>query len=315
MRSEIEIQVRQEFLGQLTQLGGDLGAQAAKISAQSDPKLVDRALEAASFVAPESFPVLSAPVALSSAPGKPPASVISSDFGEEALEIFRMEAEEHMQMISMQVAALEENATNRDLIQYIRRATHTLKGAAGMMGFRAIADLCHIFEDLLDTIMEGSMGITSAVLSIILDTAEMLDLLITRNESDASDGEAQARALHVRYVDLLGERSAVHNADEIDIDLDEESETHAYDSTYIASVLTDGQVGSSDANVPHSARSDLAVRVRLQRLDELVNLFGELLVSRSVLEERIQRLVHIVADVGVSSNRLRDVGQKLESSI
>ena len=314
LRSEIEIQVRQEFLGQLTQLGGDLGAQAAKISAQSDPKVVDRAPEAANFVAPESLPVLpAAPVALSSASGKPAASVMSSDFGEEALEIFRMEAEEHMQMISMQVAALEENATNRDLIQHVRRATHTLKGAAGMMGFRAIADLCHIFEDLLDTIMEGSMGITSAVLGIILDTAEMLDLLITRNESDASDGEAQARALHVRYVDLLGERSTVHNADEIDIDLDEESGAYAYDSSHIASVLTDGQVRSSDANVPHSARSDLAVRVRLQRLDELVNLFGELLVSRSVLEERIQRLVHIVADVGISSNRLRDVGQKLES--
>src|SRR5581483_7321444 len=41
--------------------------------------------------------------------------------------------------------------------------------------------------------------------------------------------------------------------------------------------------------------------------------FGELLVNRSVLEERIQRLVRLVSDVGVSSNRLRDVGQKLDS--
>ena len=57
----------------------------------------------------------------------------------------------------------------------------------------------------------------------------------------------------------------------------------------------------------------LSVRVRLQKLDELVNLFGELLVNRSVLEERLERLVRLVADVGISSNRLRDVGQKLES--
>jgi len=149
--------------------------------------------------------------------------------------------------------------------------------------------------------MEGTMGITSAVLSIILDTSETLDLLITSNESNASDGDEQARALQARYVDLLGERSTVRDVDEIDIDLDVETGAHIYDTSHIASVLADEQVGSDDTNVPRSGRGELAVRVRLQRLDELVNLFGELLVSRSVLEERIQRLVRIVSDVGVSS--------------
>ena len=307
LRSEIEIQVRQEFLGQLSQLGGDLGAQAAKISAQSEPNEVDHASRSASFVAPVS------PSPRPAAPVKPPASVLGGDFGEDALEIFRMEAEEHMQTISIQVAALKENATDRDLIQHIRRATHTLKGAAGMMGFRAIANLCHIFEDLLDTIMEGSMGISPAVLSIILDTSEALDLLINGNESNNAYGEEQAHALHKRYVDMLGERRT-HDVDEMDIDLEvEESEAHAYDTSHITSVLNDEQAQSNDANVPRSSRAELAVRVRLQRLDELVNLFGELLVSRSVLEERVQRLVRVVSDVNVSSNRLRDVGQKLES--
>ena len=61
--------------------------------------------------------------------------MFAADFGEEAADIFRMEAEEHLQTISMHVAALEKDPTNRELIQGIRRATHTLKGAAGMMGF------------------------------------------------------------------------------------------------------------------------------------------------------------------------------------
>ncbi len=56
----------------------------------------------------------------------------------------------------MHVAALEKSPQNLELIQVIRRATHTLKGAAGMMGFRAIADLSHVSEDLLDSIMEGT---------------------------------------------------------------------------------------------------------------------------------------------------------------
>jgi chemotaxis protein histidine kinase CheA len=65
--------------------------------------------------------------------------------------------------------------------------------------------------------------------------------------------------------------------------------------------------------MPQSARRDLSVRVPLQKLDELVNIFGELLVNRSILEESLQRLLRLVADTGVSSVRLTDVGQKLES--
>jgi chemotaxis protein histidine kinase CheA/ActR/RegA family two-component response regulator len=78
-----------------------------------------------------------------------------------------------------------------------------------------------------------------------------------------------------------------------------------------SSVVSMGQAGGTNAQ--RTSQGDLNVRVRLQKLDELVNLFGELLVNRSVLEERIQRLSRLVADVTVSSNRLRDVGQKLES--
>ncbi len=313
VRSEIEVQVRQEFLSQLAQLGGEFGAQAVKMAAQGDSSGVGHGHGSASLAAPESPPALPiTPMPSSPAPTKSSTSAMSKDFGEEALEIFRMEAEEHMQTISMQVAALKENTTDRNLIQNIRRATHTLKGAAGMMDFRAIADLCHVFEDLLDLIMEGSMGITPAVLSIILDTSETLDLLINSNEDDVLDGEAKVRALQARYVDLLGERGTVRDVNE-PIDLDLEREVQSYESSHIASVFGDEQAGSDGTNVPRTGRNDLAVRVRLQRLDELVNLFGELLVSRSVLEERIQRLVRIVADVAVSSNRLRDVGQKLES--
>ena len=83
------------------------------------------------------------------------------------------------------------------------------------------------------------------------------------------------------------------------------------DSSSVAGVVPDTQ--ATETNAQRAARGDLSVRVRLQKLDELVNLFGELLVNRSILEERVNRLVQLVSDVGVSSNRLRDVGQKLES--
>jgi chemotaxis protein histidine kinase CheA/CheY-like chemotaxis protein len=331
LRNDIEIQVRQEFLTQIMGEGGDAST-ASRLGSTSEDSpsavasFVDRTYNASTATPSASASTAAAPVPV--APSVPPAplppppapkagisstSSFASDFGEEATEIFRLEAEEHLQTISTHVAALEKAPTNRELIQGIRRATHTLKGAAGMMGFRAIADLSHISEDLLDSIMEGTTAISPAVLSIILDTAETLDVLITGKENNPHTEAARVQALRVRYTELLGEQNTSSlPEDEEDIDLETEmSGAEGTDAGAVASSVVGAE--GAESNAQRGARGDLNVRVRLQKLDELVNLFGELLVNRSVLEERVQRLVRLVSDVGISSNRLREVGQKLES--
>jgi len=319
LRTEIEIQVRQEFLNQLMANEAALANQstdsAAAVPGSFAPDNTianNQGANAQKAVAlppvPKPTPKLILPP-VSLPPPKPAktlsATAFNTDFGEEAAEIFRMEAEEHLQTVSINVAALEKDPNNRDLIQSIRRATHTLKGAAGMMGFHAIADLSHVSEDLLDTIMDGKIAISSAVLSMILDTAEALDMLINATDSEAAKNDARIQSLHTRYIEILGENVTSMTQQLLEEDLDDE------DPQQPTSVVA-GEQGARSSSSPQGRR-DLSVRVGLQRLDELVNLFGELLVSRSVLEERIQRLVRLVADVSVSSNRLHDVGQKLDS--
>ncbi len=335
LRSEIEIQVRQEFLSQITDGAGDMLNQSMQQTlmppAPTSPRtsnFIDHAHQStglpvidtstSTFAVQQNIGAAPAPVK----PVVPPqpaaskplssAAAFSGDFSEEATEIFRLEAEEHLQTIIMHVAALEKAPTNRELIQGICRATHTLKGAAAMMGFRAIADLSHIFEDLLDSVMEGATAISPVVISLILDTAESLDLLIIGKGIDPLDEAAKVQLLRVRYVDLLGDHTTLSDTSVDDIDPDELNEEGIIDdSSSVAGVVSGAQ--PSETHAQRAARGDLSVRVRLQKLDELVNLFGELLVNRSILEERVNRLVQLVSDVGVSSNRLRDVGQKLES--
>ncbi len=320
LRSEVEIQVRQEFLKQISTNEHELAATQSAVSRQSPSSVsnfMDRTGEATGHLSSSLSPIL--PSATSSLVTSPTSEVqqssFASDLGEEAAEIFRAEAEEHLQTISMHVAALEKAPQNLELIQVIRRATHTLKGAAGMMGFRAIADLSHISEDLLDSIMEGTSTVSSVVLSLILDTAETLDILISGRGSEINAAEARVQTLRRRYIELLGEEHSTpmpqgHADEYIDTETDSSDDGMAGNGG-VAGIIADGQ--SVETNAQRTMRGELSVRVRLQKLDELVNLFGELLVNRSVLEERIQRLVRLVSDVGVSSNRLYGVGQKLES--
>src|SRR6266516_2979273 len=297
LRNEIEIEVRREFLSQLTGEDEEFASPAVHeqpvVSETTPPPY---ALPSNTFVPPQTT------VATASFGG---------DFGEEANEIFRLEAEEHLQTISMYVAALENAPTNLEPIQGIRRATHTLKGAAGMMRFRAIAELCHISEDLLDSVTESAIHVSPSIVSLILDTAEALDVLINQKGSEA-DNQAAISSLRTRYTELLGDQSSLSNTiEEVIEDEFEESESAILADAPVTNVVASTQ--SNTAGVQQTTRGDLSVRVPLLKLDELVNLFGELLVNRSVLEERLQRLMRLVADTGVSSARLLDVGQKLES--
>jgi chemotaxis protein histidine kinase CheA/ActR/RegA family two-component response regulator len=306
LRSEIEIQVRRDFLNQLAQ------------SAEVAQTLMQRGGEANAVERTISQPMSSrspAPSPASSAAPSASTSSAANEFGDEAVEIFRAEAEEHLQTISMCVADLEKDSTNRELIQSIRRATHTLKGAAGMMGFHPIADLCHISEDLLDSIMDGTTSITSDALSLIFDTAEALDVLITGRSNDNLSDEERVQVLRQRYVELLGEHAASASAGSLEEALASDiADDHLDDHAQAATDVVVGQDAAAPRMQQSGARGgDLTVRVRLPKLDELVNLFGEVLVNRSVLEERMQRLARLIADVGVSSNRLREVGQKLEN--
>jgi chemotaxis protein histidine kinase CheA/ActR/RegA family two-component response regulator len=307
LRSEIEIQVRRDFLNQLNINGGDL-AQAQQLAREPEKPAPGYDVK---HTVSSSIPLQMSPTppARPPVPAAPPPRAASPapamDFGDEAVEIFQLEAEEHLQTISMNVAALKGSPGNRELIQGIRRATHTLKGAAGMMGFRAIADLCHGSEDLLDSVMEGTTPITSEVMSLILDTAEALDVLITRKDVNGISDEERVQTLRARYVGLLGKESTSPSSFDEDIDIGDEQ---GADSLSTTDVVVDGAPQGTAAS-----RGELTVRVRLTKLDELVNLFGELLVNRSVLEERVQRLMRLISDVAVSSNRLREVGQKLES--
>ena len=297
LRSEIEIEVRREFLSQLTGEEEDLAGPAV----QEQPGVSE--MMPPSYTLPTNTFV-------------PPQTTVSTasfggDFGEEANEIFRLEAEEHLQTISMYVAALESSPTDLEPIQGIRRATHTLKGAAGMMGFRSIAELCHVSEDLLDSVMEGAIHVSPSIVSLILDTAEALDVLINQKGTEA-ENQATFQSLRTRHAEILGDQSNLSNPiEEVIEDEFEESEVAILTEASITNVVASTQ--SNAVGAQQATRSDLSVRVPLLKLDELVNLFGELLVNRSVLEERLQRLMRLVSDTGVSSARLLDVGQKLES--
>ena len=74
----------------------------------------------------------------------------SSQIDAELMEIFSEEAEGHMRTIYDGLDRMRVDRSDQAALGDVRRASHTLKGAAAAVGMEAVTRLSHRMEDLLD---------------------------------------------------------------------------------------------------------------------------------------------------------------------
>ena len=68
------------------------------------------------------------------------------------LEIFIDETKEHLQNLNESLLVIEKDPENKDTINEIFRAAHSLKGMAGTMGFKRMQRLTHDMENVFSEI-------------------------------------------------------------------------------------------------------------------------------------------------------------------
>jgi chemosensory pili system protein ChpA (sensor histidine kinase/response regulator) len=245
----------------------------------------------------------------------PTAAEAASDLSEEnssaeLWEIFALEAEDHLRSLSTQLPMLQEQPDNKELLQEIRRSAHTLKGSASMVGFRAITKLAHRMEDLLDLMYEGSRAVDPEILRLLYSSTDALEDMVAGRPSTPKD-------LYDRYDQLLGtpvddEAAAAESAHY----MAEPATTLFHSAAAVAPEPKRGlaQVAASlEREGDAIRRQSKVVRFPMERLDELVKLFGELVITRTFLEQRMADLVRQVGELDHSSSRLRQVSSKLET--
>ena len=73
------------------------------------------------------------------------------------LEIFLDETKEHLQNLNENLLVIEKEPENKDTINEIFRAAHSLKGMAGTMGFKRMQRLTHDMENVFSEIRNDKM--------------------------------------------------------------------------------------------------------------------------------------------------------------
>ncbi|MBN2280825.1 MAG: chemotaxis protein CheW [Candidatus Marinimicrobia bacterium] len=115
---------------------------------------------------------------------------MSFDMGDEILQTFLEEAEEHLDGIEQDLLEIEEMGENIDdeLVNRVFRSAHSVKGGSGFLGLDTIKDLSHSIENILDMVRNKELVPTSSVVSKVLDAFDRLKELIA-NASESNDME------------------------------------------------------------------------------------------------------------------------------
>ncbi|MBE5900593.1 MAG: chemotaxis protein CheA [Lachnospiraceae bacterium] len=117
------------------------------------------------------------------------------------LEIFIDETSEHIQNLSDCIMSLEQEPDNKDTINEIFRAAHSLKGMAGTMGFKRMQRLTHDMENVFQEVRSDKIKVNSAMIDILfqcLDAIEgYLDTVKNTSNEGTEENEAIVNSLNV----------------------------------------------------------------------------------------------------------------------
>ena len=229
-----------------------------------------------------------------------------SDGMEEIIEEFITEAQESLEKIDPLFVQLElQSVPDKEILNDIFRSMHTIKGAAGFLGFQSIVDVAHRDESIMKRLREDEMQVSTSVISVILKSVDMLRLLL--NHIKAHDGVEEYIDELLKELDdaLVGAPAApappktvnvaAPSAEEELLSDIPEAEEHHEPATAASSAAAKAEIPHTPGAAPKTPpqgqqpgqqpvpQDAQTLRVDVTRIDKVMNLTGEIVLVRNRL--------------------------------
>ena len=232
---------------------------------------------------------------------------LSGGIAEEDKEIitdFIMEARDNLGSIEVCLIALEQNPNDLETINSVFRPIHTIKGISGFLNLTKINRLAHSTEELLDKARAAEIVLESTSIDLILEVVDALKKLIndlhaelegrTANDHklDIEQLISQIEGMSIQDDKRLGQilvRKGVVLPNDIHHALYRQAEEP---DKKIGEILVEDERAASKEVVSAlreqkkvSKSVELQVKVDTYKLDNLVDLMGELVIAQAILKQ------------------------------
>lgn len=177
----------------------------------------------------------------------------------EYLDEYVKEAEEHLDNLNSALLGLEKNPDNLELINEMFRSAHTLKSSSAAMGFVKMSELAHKMEDALGRLKNEELKATSHIVDLLLDCFDGLEAMANQ----VKKGEKEDREIEPLVKELVKL---------MEIDSSDNFKYEGFEGK-------DSSIGAAES------KTVSYVKVGVESLDKLMNLVGELLISKMRLRQ------------------------------
>jgi two-component system, chemotaxis family, sensor kinase CheA len=132
-----------------------------------------------------------------------------SDFQgmEDLLQDFLVEATDLLSGVDNKLVDLEKNPHDKGLLNDIFRGFHTIKGGAGFLNAAELVTLCHLTENLFDKLRNGEMEITNEAMDVILQATGVVRDMFGHLERGQQPPPADAGLIAALKATIAGQRA------------------------------------------------------------------------------------------------------------
>ncbi len=215
---------------------------------------------------------------------------------------FLIESQEGLDRMERCLTDLEERPQDKDLLSDIFRSVHTIKGTTGFLGFKRLEKLAHTGENLLGLLRDGKLVATQPIITGLLELLDGLRGILKTVEETGGEGEDDDLALREKLTALQvpdGQSATPETVSTHSVAQEKQATpepvaaagTHAAVpepmetiSKAAASPAASAPQEVSEAQKPKAgatAATDSTLRVDVALLNRMMNLVGELVLTRN----------------------------------
>jgi two-component system, chemotaxis family, sensor kinase CheA len=190
--------------------------------------------------------------------------------------IYLSESEDHLQKLNDNLLKLEKNTTDKKVLDELMRSAHTMKSSSATMGYKKMAYLTHVLEDVFDYARHGLLDIAPSTIDQIFKSLDALDesLKSIREHDQEIELDNYSDAIKkITGVKTAGVGKSVRADDGKPVDAP--ASNHQGEKVEVAT--SSGDLKSKIEKISH-------IKVPVDRLDKLMDLTEELLIDRMKMQ-------------------------------
>jgi two-component system chemotaxis sensor kinase CheA len=202
---------------------------------------------------------------------------------------FLIESREGLDSLDQDLVELEENPRNKEVLARIFRCFHTIKGTSGFLGFQKLEKLTHAGESLLSKLRDGELVANTTITNALLESVDSVRYMLGEVEAGGDDGDGDYTVVTERLHELCrteddadlegsGDQAEVGGGDDFGLVTEEVPMTTLESET---ASLQPEAAGTTDRESRPGPVVPENVRVDVELLDKLVDLAGELVLTRN----------------------------------